>query len=173
MYRILRTDRLAATIARFVVEAPLVARKRRAGQFVIVRVAEAGERIPLTIVDADPVRGTITLVVQAVGKTTKLLLTKRAGDTLVDVLGPLGNPTPVERYGEVVCVGGGVGASTGGRDETTLSDADVRSRCRLALAVASGFRRRPGEDREAARGGAGRELVPSPLLYVPRQERRG
>lgn len=111
MYRILRTDRLAATIARFVVEAPLVARKRRAGQFVIVRVEEAGERIPLTIVDADPVRGTITLVVQAVGKTTRLLLTKRAGDTLVDVLGPLGNPTPVERYGEVACVGGGVGTA--------------------------------------------------------------
>lgn len=80
MYRILQTDSLAATIARFVVLAPLVARKRRAGQFVIVRVEDAGERIPLTIVDADPVRGTITLVVQAVGKTTRLL-TKRAGAT--------------------------------------------------------------------------------------------
>ena len=111
MYRILEADRLARTLGRFVIEAPLVARKRRAGQFVIVRVEEPGERIPLTIVDADPARGTITLVVQAVGKTTKLLLTKRAGDGLADVLGPLGNPTPIHRYGEVACVAGGVGAA--------------------------------------------------------------
>jgi ferredoxin--NADP+ reductase len=111
VYRILEAHRLAATLGRFVIEAPLVARKRRAGQFVIIRVDEAGERIPLTIVDADPQRGTITLVVQAVGKTTRLLLTRKAGESLPDVLGPLGNPTPIRFFGEVACVGGGVGTA--------------------------------------------------------------
>jgi ferredoxin--NADP+ reductase len=111
MYRILSSERLAPTIARLIVRAPLVARKRRAGQFVIVRVDEGGERIPLTIVDADALTGTITLVVQAVGRTTRLLLAKRAGDGISDVLGPLGTPTPVERFGEVACVGGGVGTA--------------------------------------------------------------
>jgi ferredoxin--NADP+ reductase len=111
VFRILEAERLTSTLGRFVIEAPLVARKRQAGHFVIVRVAETGERIPLTIVDSDPQRGTITLIVQAVGKTTKLLLTKRAGDSLPDVLGPLGNPTPIHLYGDVACVGGGVGTA--------------------------------------------------------------
>jgi ferredoxin--NADP+ reductase len=111
MFRILEVQPLAPSITRLVIEAPLPARKRRAGNFVMVRVLETGERIPLTIVDSDPVAGTITLIVQAVGKTTKALCAKQAGDVLPDVLGPLGNPTPIERVGEVACVGGGVGTA--------------------------------------------------------------
>jgi ferredoxin--NADP+ reductase len=98
-------------LTRYAVEAPLVARTRRAGNFVIVRVGEGGERIPLTIVDADPGTGTITLIVQSIGKTTRLMSTLRAGDSLADVLGPLGVPTHIENYGAVACVGGGVGTA--------------------------------------------------------------
>lgn len=111
MFRILEVTSLGPTIRRYVVEAPLVARKRQAGHFVIVRVAENGERIPLTIVEGDPDRGTITLVVQAVGKTTRQMATLRAGDALPDLLGPLGNSTPIARHGAVACVGGGVGTA--------------------------------------------------------------
>ena len=111
MFPIRDASRLAATVTRLVVEAPLVARKRRAGHFVIVRVNEDGERIPLTIVDGDAADGTITLIVQAVGKTTKLLCALHPGDTIADLVGPLGNPTPIERHGEVACVGGGVGTA--------------------------------------------------------------
>jgi ferredoxin--NADP+ reductase len=111
MFPILDVEPLAAGITRLVVRAPLPARKRRAGNFVIVRVLDTGERIPLTIVDSDPAAGTITLIVQAVGKTTKQLCAMRPGDALPDVLGPLGNPTPIEGHGEVACVGGGVGTA--------------------------------------------------------------
>jgi ferredoxin--NADP+ reductase len=111
MYPICAKEILAPTISRFIVKAPFVARKRKAGNFVIVRVIETGERIPLTIVDGDPREGTITLIVQGVGKTTKSLLAKEVGDALVDVVGPLGLPTPIEYHGAVACVGGGVGAA--------------------------------------------------------------
>jgi ferredoxin--NADP+ reductase len=112
MHRLREVLPLASTITRYVVEAPLVARKRQAGQFVIVRVAEGGERIPLTIVEGDPDAGTITLIVQAVGKTTRQMARLRAGDAIADVLGPLGNPTPIVPHGGVVaCVGGGVGTA--------------------------------------------------------------
>jgi ferredoxin--NADP+ reductase len=111
MFPILKTEALSPTIRRFVVKAPLVARKREAGHFVIIRVCEGGERIPLTIVDSDPAEGTITLIVQAVGKTTRLLCAKGAGESIRDVLGPLGNPTPILRCGAVACVGGGVGTA--------------------------------------------------------------
>jgi len=94
-----------------VIEAPLIPRKRKPGNFVIVRVDEHGERIPLTIVDADPEQGTITLIVQAVGKTTKLMSTYEEGDCLQDVVGPLGNPCPIEHFGTTVCIGGGVGTA--------------------------------------------------------------
>ncbi len=110
-FPILAKSQLAPTIARFVIKAPYVARKARAGNFVIVRVFEEGERIPLTIVESDAAEGTITLIVQAVGKTTKLLCAKDAGDVLLDVVGPLGNPTPVDTLGAVACVGGGVGTA--------------------------------------------------------------
>jgi ferredoxin--NADP+ reductase len=111
MFRIVRKRTLASRITEFVVEAPLVARKRKPGNFVIVRVNEHGERIPLTICDANPENGTITLIVQAVGKTTKLLSARKEGDSIQDVVGPLGNPSPIEDFGTVVCIGGGVGTA--------------------------------------------------------------
>lgn len=111
VFRILEKKVLVPTITQFVIEAPFIARKRKAGNFVIIRVEENGERIPLTIVDSNKERGTITLIVQSIGKTTKLLATKMAGDALPDVLGPLGNPTPIENHGAVACVGGGVGTA--------------------------------------------------------------
>lgn len=111
MYPIVSKKQLSPTIARFTIHAPYVARKRQAGNFVIVRVVETGERIPLTIVESDPDEGTITLIVQAVGKTTKLLCSREPGDNLVDVVGPLGNPTEIVKDSVVACVGGGVGTA--------------------------------------------------------------
>jgi ferredoxin--NADP+ reductase len=111
MFPILQADFLAPDIKRFVIEAPRVARKRRAGQFVIVRVHARGERIPLTIADGDPARGTVTLIVQGIGKTTKLMNSLGAGDALLDLVGPLGKPSEVKDYGTVVVIGGGVGAA--------------------------------------------------------------
>lgn len=111
VFRIVAKQQLAPTITKYIIEAPFIARKRKAGNFVIIRVMEGGERIPLTIVDSDPAAGTITLIVQAIGKTTKLLATKREGEFIKDVLGPLGNPTPINNHGTVACVGGGVGTA--------------------------------------------------------------
>jgi ferredoxin--NADP+ reductase len=111
MFQIVRKRILASRITEFVIEAPLVARKRKPGNFVIVRVNECGERIPLTICDASLEKGTITLIVQAVGKTTKLLSSCEEGDSIQDVVGPLGNPSPIENFGTVVCIGGGVGTA--------------------------------------------------------------
>jgi ferredoxin--NADP+ reductase len=111
MFRILESRRLARSITRLVVEAPLVARKRQPGHFAILRVREGGERIPLTLVDGDPDAGSVTLVVQAVGKTTRLLCSLEAGESVADLVGPLGNPTPIERLGAVACIGGGVGTA--------------------------------------------------------------
>ncbi len=111
MYRIIQTETLAPTISKLVIEAPLVARKRKAGNFVIVRATPTGERIPLTIVDSDPEEGTIVIIVQAIGKTTHIISGLRAGDHFEDVVGPLGEPTPVSDFGTVVCIGGGVGVA--------------------------------------------------------------
>jgi ferredoxin/flavodoxin---NADP+ reductase len=111
MFRIVESAFLAPDIKRFVIEAPRIARKRQAGQFVIVRVHPRGERIPLTIADGDPVRGTITLIVQGIGKTTKLMNMLEAGDALIDVVGPLGKASEIKDYGTVVVIGGGVGAA--------------------------------------------------------------
>ena len=108
-YQVVSKMCLAPGITRFEVEAPLIAKKAKAGQFVVVRVREEGERIPLTIVDADPNRGTITLVVLEAGYTTKLLSSLKPGDSLLNCAGPLGNPTEIKYYGTVACVGGGVG----------------------------------------------------------------
>jgi len=102
---------IAEGICRFVIEAPRIAKKRKAGQFVIVRANEFAERIPLTIVDSDVERGTITLIIQSVGKSTHLLNSLTSGDVLADVIGPLGNPTHIENFGTVVCIGGGVGTA--------------------------------------------------------------
>lgn len=111
MYRIVRTQPLAPTITRFEIEAPFIARKRKAGNFVMIRIDDHGERIPLTLADSDPVAGTITLIVQAIGKTTRQLCAMHAGDSILDVVGPLGTPTPITNHGTVVCVGGGVGTA--------------------------------------------------------------
>ena len=107
MYEILATEDLTPVTRLFEVHAPEVARKARAGQFVIVRVHEKGDRIPLTIADYDRERGTITLVVQAVGKTTMQMNTLERGARLVTFAGPLGNPAEMEPYGTALCVGGG------------------------------------------------------------------
>ncbi|MFH1331497.1 MAG: sulfide/dihydroorotate dehydrogenase-like FAD/NAD-binding protein [Actinomycetota bacterium] len=109
MYRIIEKQELAPAIKLTVVEAPNIARKARAGQFVIVRIDEPGERIPLTIADHDADRGTITLIFQEVGKSTLQMGTLAVGDALATVAGPLGHPTEIAAYGTVVCIGGGVG----------------------------------------------------------------
>lgn len=111
MFRIVEAAFIAPDIKRFEIEAPRIARKRQAGQFVIVRVHEHGERIPLTIADSDPDRGTITLIVQGIGKTTKLLNMLEAGDAVLDLVGPLGKRSEVKLFGTVVVIGGGVGAA--------------------------------------------------------------
>ncbi|MBP7745120.1 MAG: sulfide/dihydroorotate dehydrogenase-like FAD/NAD-binding protein [Phycisphaerae bacterium] len=111
MFRILDTKQLASDVKWFKIAAPLVAKHRQPGQFVILRLDETGERIPLTMADADPRAGTIELIVKAIGKTTKLLFAKNAGDTISDVMGPLGRPTEIEAVGHAVLVGGGVGTA--------------------------------------------------------------
>jgi ferredoxin--NADP+ reductase len=111
MFRILDTKQLASDVKWFKIEAPLVAKHREPGQFVIIRVNESGERIPLTMADADKQAGTIELIVKAIGKTTKVLFTKNAGDTISDVMGPLGMPTHIEQADHAVLVGGGVGTA--------------------------------------------------------------
>ena len=111
MYRIVEKKILAPTITKYLIEAPYVARKRKAGNFVIIRVDETGERIPLTLVDSNTDTGTITLIVQALGKTTKALALKNEGDCIMDVMGPLGNPTPIESGKTIACIGGGVGTA--------------------------------------------------------------
>ncbi|HSB09701.1 MAG TPA: sulfide/dihydroorotate dehydrogenase-like FAD/NAD-binding protein [Blastocatellia bacterium] len=109
--RILEKVPIADGISRFTIDAPKIAKKRKAGNFVVVRANEYAERIPLTIVDSDLDRGTITLIIQSVGKSTRLLNSLHAGDELADVIGPLGHPTPLDNFGTVVCVGGGVGTA--------------------------------------------------------------
>jgi ferredoxin--NADP+ reductase len=107
MYEILIKKDLTPVTKLFEIRAPPVAHKAQAGQFVIIRIHQKGERIPLTIADCDRERGTITLVVQEVGKTTMEMGTMQVGDQLASVTGPLGLPTQIERYGTVLCVAGG------------------------------------------------------------------
>jgi ferredoxin--NADP+ reductase len=111
MYRIVQAKLLGRNIKQFEIEAPRIAKKQRPGQFVIVRLHENGERIPLTIEGSDVNQGTITLVVQSIGKTTHLMNSLEAGDAILDVVGPLGKPTEIEKYGTVVVVGGSVGTA--------------------------------------------------------------
>ncbi len=112
MFRIVRKEKLSAEVFRFTLEAPMIARERKAGQFVVVQKGgDFNERIPLTIADADPDEGTITIVFQAVGEGTHLLALMNEGDCIENVLGPLGRPTHIEKYGKVVCVGGGIGVA--------------------------------------------------------------
>ena len=109
MNKIIRKEQFSEKVFLFEVEAPLIARSRKAGNFVIVRVGDRGERMPLTIADADVEKGTITIVVQEVGLSSTKLCLLNPGDYITDVVGPLGNPTKIEKYGTVICAGGGVG----------------------------------------------------------------
>jgi ferredoxin--NADP+ reductase len=111
VFKILHAAFIAPGIKRFVIEAPRIARKHRPGQFVILRLYEAGERIPLTIERSDPERGTINICVQSAGKTTHLLNSFETGDRILDVVGPLGKPSEIEKFGTVVVMGGGVGTA--------------------------------------------------------------
>ena len=111
MYEIIKKSPLNPSICKMAISAPDIAKKAKPGQFIVLRVSEKGERIPLTICDSDPGAGTITIIFQAVGKTTSLLCTLKEGESLKDILGPLGHPTRIEKYGRVVCVAGGVGTA--------------------------------------------------------------
>ena len=111
MFRIVRKEQFSEKVFKLVVEAPLIAKARRAGHFVIVRVGEKGERIPLTIAGSDVENGTIDLVVQTVGFSTTKLCALNEGDEITDVVGPLGHATHIENYGTVLCAGGGVGVA--------------------------------------------------------------
>ncbi len=111
MNKIVSKEHFSANVVKLEVEAPLIAKSRKAGHFVIVRVWEKGERIPLTIADADIEKGTITLVVQKIGVSTTKLCDLNVGDEILDVVGPLGQATHIENFGTVVCAGGGVGVA--------------------------------------------------------------
>ncbi len=111
VFKILHAAFIAPGIKRFVIEAPRIARKHRPGQFVILRLYENGERIPLTIERSDPGQGTINICVQSAGKTTHLLNSFETGDRILDVVGPLGKPSEIENFGTVVVIGGGVGTA--------------------------------------------------------------
>jgi ferredoxin--NADP+ reductase len=112
MNEILYKKQLAAEVWQMRIAAPLIAKERRAGQFVILQIDSSfGERIPLTIADADPAEGSITIIFQSVGRTTHLLAEKQVGDNVKHLLGPLGTPTHIEKFGKVVCVGGGIGVA--------------------------------------------------------------
>ena len=111
MNKIISKEYFSANVVKFTVDAPLIAKARRAGHFVIVRVGEKGERIPLTIADADISKGTITLVVQRMGVSSTKLCALEAGDYITDLVGPLGKATHIENFGTVVCACGGVGTA--------------------------------------------------------------
>jgi len=110
MFKIVRREEIAGgTVILNEIEAPLIAKKTRPGQFVILKSYEEGERIPLTMADVDPEKGTITIIYMVVGKSTEIFKELKVGDFFQDVIGPLGKPTHIEKIGKVVCVGGGTG----------------------------------------------------------------
>ena len=111
MFEVLRNELLAANLNRMVIRAPRVAAARKPGQFVIVRKDEHSERVPLTIADADVAAGTITLIIQAIGLSTQNIVATPVGGSIRDVAGPLGLPTHLEKWGNVACIGGGVGTA--------------------------------------------------------------
>jgi len=112
MNRIIEKRQLSETVFLMRVEAPLIARERKAGQFIILQLDEEfGERIPLTVADANLEEGSISLIFQAVGKTTKKMSTMDVGDKIAALVGPLGTPTHIENFGTVICVGGGIGVA--------------------------------------------------------------
>lgn len=111
MNKILKKEQFSEKVYKLIVEAPLIAKACKAGNFVIIRVGEKGERVPLTIAESDAQKGTITLVIQTVGKSTTKLCNLNEGDYITDVVGPLGQPTHIENFGTVLCAGGGVGVA--------------------------------------------------------------
>lgn len=111
MHTIVSREKLSPNVTLVEVEAPRIAKMRRPGQFVIVHLNEEAERIPLTIADADPEKGTITLIIQEVGKSTRDIVAQEVGGTIRDIVGPLGSPTELIESGRAVCVGGGVGTA--------------------------------------------------------------
>lgn len=111
MFPIVESKEIAKNVFFQRIQAPRIARKRRAGQFLVIRKGENGERIPLTIVDSDPAEGTVTIIYQAVGKSTAELSRAKVGESLLDVVGPLGRPTHIETFGTVVGIGGGIGTA--------------------------------------------------------------
>ncbi len=123
MFPIVEARVLGPNVKQFEIAAPRVARKHQAGQFIILRIHDRGERIPLTIKSADRDRGTITIVVQAIGKTTSLLNELGKGDSILDVVGPLGKPSEIEKFGTVVVIGGGVGTAIALPTAAALRDA--------------------------------------------------
>jgi ferredoxin--NADP+ reductase len=112
LHKILKKREMAEnTVCHFKVEAPRISRKAKPGQFVVLRVNETGERIPLTMAGIDPSAGTIDLIFQVVGKSTALMRSLNVGDSIADIIGPLGKPTHIENLGTVICVGGGTGVA--------------------------------------------------------------
>ncbi len=111
MFTIIRKEKLAETVIKVEVEAPGIARKILPGQFIMLRVDEPGERVPLTVVEKDIDRGTITLIFQEIGRTTRKLAALEIGENILDLIGPLGHPTEIKKYGTVVAIGGGVGVA--------------------------------------------------------------
>ena len=109
MSKIIAKEYLSPNVVQIEIDAPLIARKRKAGHFVIIKIGTEGERIPLTIAKANADKGTITLIVQKVGLTSHKVAALNVGDEVTDVVGPLGNPTHIEKVGTVLCAGGGVG----------------------------------------------------------------
>lgn len=109
MYKIIGKEELSQDVVKLVIESPTIAKNRKAGQFVIVKIGDKGERIPLTIADADAAAGTIILIIQRVGVTSGKLCDLNEGDTITDLVGPLGRATEVEKVGTVIAAGGGVG----------------------------------------------------------------
>jgi ferredoxin--NADP+ reductase len=129
MFNIIEARFLAPDVKLFRIIAPSVARKRQAGQFVIVRVHGHGERVPLTVADSDDAEGAITIIVQGIGKTTRLLNRLERGDQLADVVGPLGKPSEIEKFGRVVVIGGGVGTAIAYPTAKALRDAGNTVTC--------------------------------------------
>lgn len=112
MFKVLHKEAVAPLVDSIIVDAPYIARHAKAGNFIVLRIHEKGERIPLTIADSDIEKGSITLLFQKIGKTTEELGTLKKGDSIQDIAGPLGHDTPVKKYGHAVLVGGGIGSAT-------------------------------------------------------------
>ncbi len=111
MNKIISKENFSDKVVKFEIEAPLIAKSRKAGHFVMVRVGKKGERVPYTIASSDPIKGTITLVIQRVGKSSEKVCQLEPGDYITDLVGPLGKATHIENFGTVLCAGGGVGVA--------------------------------------------------------------